>query len=212
MHISIPLMLNMIDRMSGGVEDTPIDVSSSYAYTDIELQLYENIVKYFVTVMKDSWHDYSNLDFSIGKLETSQGLFQQIGMDEIVIIIVLEVKLNDVTEKINICLPAPLLFNIFAEIEERNAPQPKITGNEDETAKEIFSPIKEASLEISAKIGGATVYLKDICDLEIGDVINMNRPKNTDIDVLIEDNLWFRGKMGIKDKNIAVKINDVCNK
>lgn len=208
MHVTTPLMLSMIDRMLGGSGDQP-NVSSSYIYTDIDLMLSENIEKYLVKVMKDGWTNFIDMDFKISRLETPHGVLQEIGMDEIVIIVVIEVEINKVAGKISICIPSTLLTSIFSIIETKKAPHGRLAGNEDKTSQEIFSFIKDSSLEISARIGDATVLLKDIYDLKEGDIVNLNRPKNSDVDIFVENRPWFKGKIGVLNKNIAVRVNDV---
>ncbi|WMI80977.1 flagellar motor switch protein FliM [Anaerotignum sp. MB30-C6] len=209
MHITAPLMLSMIDRMLGGKGEEPHDVSSSYEYTDIEILLYENIAKYLVTVMKDGWSNYLDLNFEIEKVETSHGLVQEIGMDEIVVIVVIEVAINDVVGKINICIPSSLLTNIFGILETKRPSNARATGSgEDKTSENIFEFIKDSNLEVTAKIGDATVMLQDIYDLKKGDIINMNRPQDSYVDVFVEDNIWFHGKLGMQNKNLAVRISE----
>ncbi|MPM31096.1 Flagellar motor switch protein FliM [bioreactor metagenome] len=208
MHVTTPLMLSMIDRMLGGSGEQP-DVSSSYVYTDIDLVLSENIAKYLVKIMKDGWSNFLEMGFKISRLETPHGVMQEIGMDEIVIIVVIEVELNNVAGKISICIPSTLLTSMFAIIESKKTPHGRLNSNEDKTSQDIFSFIKDSSLEITAKIGDATVLLKDIYDLKEGDVVKMNKPKNSDVDIFVENKPWFKGKLGVLNKNIAVKVSDV---
>jgi flagellar motor switch protein FliM len=209
MHITTPLILSMIDRMLGGSGEDAVNVPSSYVYTDIDLRLYENIARYIVGVMKDGWSNYIDMDFKISKLETPHGLLQEIGMDEIVVIVVIEAVINKVAGKITICIPSTLLTNMFSIVESKSASHGRQAGGEDKTSQEIFSFIEDSSLEVTAKVGDATVLLKDIYDLKEGDIINMNKPKNSDVDVYVEDNPWFKGKLGVQNKNIAVRISDV---
>jgi len=208
-HITTPLMLSMIDRMLGGKGEESQSVSSLYSYTDIELMLYENIAKYLVAVMKDGWANYLDMNFDIEKVETSHGLMQEIGMDEIVVIVVIEVEINEVKGKINICIPSSLLSNIFGFLENKKTSSGKASGGEeDKTSQNIFGFIKDSNLEVTAKIGDATVMLQDIYDLKKGDIINMNRPQDSFVDLFVEDNIWFHGKLGVQNKNMAVRISE----
>ncbi|KXL54544.1 flagellar motor switch protein FliM [Anaerotignum neopropionicum] len=210
MHVTTPLMLSMIDRMLGGKGEEPEYIPSQYSYTDIELLLYENIAKYLVAVMKDGWANYLDMNFAIEKVETSHGLMQEIGMDEIVVIVVIEVKIQGVEGKINVCIPGTLLTNIFSFLEHKKSSSGKAAGGEeDNTSQDIFEFIKDSNLEVTAKIGDATVMLQDIYDLKQGDIINMNRPQNSYVDVFVENNIWFQGKLGTQNKNMAVRISEI---
>ena len=50
-HFSTTLMLSMMDRLMGGEGDGSDAVPSGYTFTTVELKLYENIVKDFISVM-----------------------------------------------------------------------------------------------------------------------------------------------------------------
>lgn len=212
MHISAPIMLNMIDRMLGGTGEDNKDSYSGYSYTDIELSLYENIVNYLVEIMGDAWSNYLKVDFEINKFETSSGLLQEIRMDEIVVIVVLEIEISGSTGMMNICIPATLLSSMFAIVESKKVQYGKLIGNEDKTEQQICEFIKASTLDVTAKIGDASLSLRDVYNLREGDIINMNVPKNSDVDIFVDENVWFKGRLGVHNKNVAVKISDVCKK
>ena len=66
--------------------------------------------------------------------------------------------------------------------------------------------------EISAELGKSTILLKDLFTLQVGDVINLNKPKDSDVFIYIEGEPWFTGELGKYNKNMAVKINEVYDK
>lgn len=209
MHTTAPLMLSMIDRMLGGIGEDSATVSSSYTYTDIEISLYENIIKYIIEIMKDGWSNYLDLDFEFLKLETNPSLMQVIGTDETIVIIILEISMKDMKGKINICLPGTLLSNIFSIFDKRNSLLNKVTTHEEKTADEILGSIKGSTLEIKAKLGETQILLSDVYNLQVGDVINLNKAKDSEINLYVEDKPWFKGKLGVQNKNMAVKISEV---
>lgn len=211
-HTSTQLMLSMIDRMLGGSGDDASSISSSYTYTEIEISLYENIIKYIIEVMKDGWSNYVDLDFDFQKIETNPSLMQVIGMDETIVIVVLDVNMIVSKGKINICLPGTFLSNAFKIFDSKNSSlaSSKLGGHEEETAEEILGSIKNSALEIKAELGETQILLSDVYSLQVGDVINLNKPKDSDVYLYIEDKPWFRGKLGVQNKNMAVKISEVC--
>jgi len=208
LQITPQLMLSMIDRRLGGTGENVVNVSSSYSYTDIELSLYENIMKYFISVMKDGWSNYIDVNFDFHRIETAPGMMQEIGMDEIIMIVILEVTLQDIKGKINICIPGTLLTDIFAIFDSKKGGLAKTIGNGEKTAQEILGSIKNSPMEIKAELGEAQVTLNDIFNLQVGDVINLNRPKDSEVYLYVEDKPWFKGKLGVKDKKMAVKISE----
>ena len=49
--------------------------------------------------------------------------------------------------------------------------------------------------------------LDDVYHLKVGDVIDMNKPKDKEVTLYVGRQAWFTGKMGIYKKNVAVRIN-----
>ncbi len=208
LHGTNQLILCVIDRMLGGTGEDIAEIPSSYNYTDIELALYQHVVKYLVAVMKDGWSNYMELYFNIDKIETNPGMMQRIGFDETVVIVVMDVDIGGITGKINICLPGSFLSNIFKILEE----QEEKLGQEEEIANNIMEGIKETSMEIKAELGSSRLLLRDLFGLQVGDVINLNKSKDSDVYLYIEGEPWFKGELGKSNKNMAVKINEICEK
>ena len=117
-HISQLLVTNMIDRMLGGEGDSS-ELAVEYTYTDIELALYERLLGYFLGAIKDSWKNYISLSVERRRLEQSPSMFQEIGMDETIVIIMLEMKIPNASGYISICIPGNLLSNIFSIMDKR---------------------------------------------------------------------------------------------
>lgn len=49
--------------------------------------------------------------------------------------------------------------------------------------------------------------LDDVYHLKVGDVIDMNKPKDREVTLYVGRQAWFTGKMGIYKKNVAIRIN-----
>lgn len=207
MHATIPLMLNLIDRMLGGI-GYDSGVPDSYTYTEIEISLYQRVIRYIIAVLKDAWASYIRMQFEFERIETNPGMFQEIGMDETVVIIVMEVVQNDHVEKITICMPGNLLMNAFEVIERRkNSAQ----GEEEEgtnTREEILNNIRISELDVSAHLGDTMITLEDVYNLHEGDVIDLGQAKDSLIDLFIEGQPWFKAQLGFHRKNVAVKIEN----
>lgn len=208
MNTSKPLILSLIDRMLGGTGEDFIDVDYSYTYTDMELTLCRNFYTHFVETMRDGWANYLDITFELTGIDTPHGLLQEIGVDEIVVIVIMEIRIDSLVGKTNICIPATLLSKIFSTIEKaKKVATGKSLDGKNSTSQQIFENIKESDLDVIARLGGGIVFLRDIYDLQEGDIINLNVSKESEIDVYVNDTPWFKGKLGIQKKNIAVKVS-----
>lgn len=209
LHATTLVMLSMIDRMIGGEGDPDDDLPVEYSYTDMELKLYESLMRDLISVMGDSWENYIPLKFEYGRVETNPTLVQLIGLDETVVIVDIKLKFPNCEGRLSVCLPGMMLTNIFAEISREN---PGHRGNEEDNSDTIFSSLRDSDLELVAELCRTQVKLSDIYHLNVGDVIDLNRPKDSPVYINVGDRRWFSGKIGVQNKKMAIKIADTYYK
>lgn len=207
-HATQLLMLSLIDRMMGG-EGNDEAIDAGYTYTSIELALYKGVIKYIVKILDDAWAGHIDLKFDFQRLEETPSMFQEIGLDETIVIIVLDVTMRDVQGKINICMPGSLLTNIFEVLDKRKHDAMGDEYGGQNIKDEIFDNIRNSPLDVAASLGTARVSLEDIYNLQIGDVIDLAKPKDTPVTLYVEGQPWFSGQMGVHKRNVAVKIEDM---
>ena len=207
LYLSTPTALSMMDRLMGGEGEADASLPADYTYTDIELQLYEDIVSDMVSVMGGSWENYIPIEFTYSKTDVNPTLSQIIGLDETVIIVDMKMQFTNITGRMSICLPGEVLTNIFAEISREN-PVRKLTA--EDKSEEIFDKLRDSSLEIVSILGETRLSLSDVYHLNVGDVIDLGCPKDSSVYLDIGGYHWFTGKVGTHKKNMAIKIDNVC--
>ena len=207
LYLSTPTALSMMDRLMGGEGEADPTLPADYTYTDIELQLYEDIVSDLVSVMGGSWESYIPIEFAYSKTDVNPTLSQIIGLDETVIIVDMKMQFTNITGRMSICLPGEVLANIFAEISREN-PARKLAA--EDKSDEIFDKLRDSSLEIVSILGETRLSLSDVYHLNVGDVIDLGCPKDSSVYLDIGGYHWFTGKVGTHKKNMAVKIDNVC--
>lgn len=207
LNIGKGLMVQLIDHMLGGSGDVgPVD--SSYVYTDIEMALYRKIIDYITRAMKDSWLNYITLDFDIQRVEENPGMFQEIGIDETTVIIVLEVRIGKEVERLSICFPGNLLTAIFVQIDKKKHVARGADYDNSDRRAEIMKNVCESDLEVVAELGRAEIGLADVYNLQVGDVINLNKPEDSEVKVYVSGQPWFDGRMGVSNRKLAVQLSN----
>ena len=116
----------------------------------------------------------------------------------------LNIKFPNCTGRMSLCLPGEMLPNIFAEIGKNTSVR---TTGEDKS-EEIFDSLRDSDLEIVAELARTKLQLVDIYHLNVGDVVNIQQPKDSPIFLNISGRRWFDGRMGIYNKQMAVKIGE----
>ncbi|MEG2081649.1 MAG: FliM/FliN family flagellar motor switch protein, partial [Oscillospiraceae bacterium] len=205
------ITLAAIDRLLGG-NGVPEDIGND-SYTDIELAIYETLVKKIVSLQKGAWDNYFDIEFKYFRYETNPRLVQSISPDEIVVIIVLSVEIGDTTGSINICMPSPLLSDIFEKLEKESQNANNHQSEDDiKNTDNLVHNIYNTELELKADLGEMYVLMSDLFSMQVGDIINLSKPKDSKVYVNIEGKPWFTGKLGAYKQNKAVQVEDTCEK
>jgi flagellar motor switch protein FliM len=204
-HLDTTVLLTMIDRMMGGEGNPDNNLESEYNLTDLELKMYADLMGDLMGVLGQSWENYMNLKFEYVRTEVNPTMVQLIGFDETVVIVGMNIRFpNDSDGRLSVCLPGVMLTNIFAEISKNTG---RHTTGEDKS-DEIFGSLRESDLEIVAELARTRLLLSDLYHLNVGDVVDIKRPKDAPIYLNIGGRRWFDGRMGVHNKQKAVKIGE----
>ena len=203
-HMDTGVALTIIDRMIGGDGAPEPDLPSDYKLTDLELNMYEDVISQLISIMGGSWENYMPLEFSYVRTEVNPTMVQLIGFDETVVIVSISIKFPNCQGTMSLCLPGVMLANIFSEISKNNT---RRTSGEDKS-DEIFGSLRESDMEIIAELARPRVLLSDIYHLNVGDVLEIKRPKDAPVYLNIGGRRWFDGRLGVHNKQMAVKIGE----
>lgn len=206
LYITPGLVLTLINHMLGGGDEV-VKVESDYRYSDVEVALYRRVADYCTQALKDGFSNYINVTFKVQRVEENPSMVQEVGLDETVAIIHLNVDVAGMAvEKIRLCLPGTLLEYIFHMIDSRKH---IARGFAYEDNKDIIlDNIRYTQLPLTGQLGTVELDLSDIYHLKVGDVIDLNKPKNSKVKLFVGRQPWFIGEMGVYKKNVAVRIQD----
>ena len=205
-YISPGLTLTLVSHMLGG-SDSVIKTEEDYRYTDVEMALYKRIMEYIVHALGDGFSNYISAEFKIAKIETNPSMVQEVGLDETVVLAVMNVDISGLAmERIRICLPGTLLEHMFKIIDNRKhlARGFAYENNQDT----IMEHLKASTFPMTGQLGVVKLDIEDLYHLKVGDVIDLNKAKNSAVKLYVGRQPWFTGKMGVYKKNIAIRIED----
>ena len=205
-YISPGLTLTLVSHMLGGT-DSIMKTEGDYRYTDVEMALYKRIMEYIVHALGDGFSNYINAEFKIAKVESNPSMVQEVGLDETVVIVVLNVDISGLAmERIRMCLPGTLLEHMFKIIDNRKhlARGFAYENNQDV----IMQHLRSSEFPMTGQLGIVKLDMEDLYHLKVGDVIDLNKAKNSAVKLYVGRQPWFTGKMGVFKKNIAVRIED----
>ena len=209
MEMSKPLSFVIIDRLLGGSGEEYEHIRD---YTDIELSLLNNLLKQLVKLMGTTWETTLEIETELSKIETNSRFIQSINYNDTVVIIVLNVTLNQTSGKITICVPSGILDEIFKRSHSisRNSNKKSDQSIEEQKAV-IMNSLKSSKLMITGVLGKAQATLYDVVNMQVGDLIILDKNMNSNIDIHVDGEKWFEGKWGTKKNKGVLKVNKITH-
>lgn len=206
-YLSTSTALGMMDRMMGSENEGEREIPMGYAYTDLELQLYEHLLRDIISLMGSSWENYVPVTFEYNHTQVNPTLVTLLNLDETVVLVDMKLDFGGSEGRMSVVLPGNMLVSVFGEV-SRETMGRKVTS--EDNSEEIFDKLRDSTLEIIAELGDTQLSLSDIYHLSIGDVVDLGRSKDSPVFLEIGGYQWFTGRMGTHKKNMAIKIDEVC--
>lgn len=179
-------------------------------FTEIEISLMKNIFRQMEKSTKDAWAGFADLDAALMRVETNSRLMHTFSMDERVLIIVMEIEINSIKGNINVCIPVINLEPLVEKGSRWNAAKRNADVIKDSQSKEaVIAGLKDAYIDISGVIGDAVLSLKDVVNLQVGDVIKLRQTVDSDIKLYMGGKPRFTGIPGIIRNRKHIRITNV---
>ncbi|MCL1908474.1 MAG: flagellar motor switch protein FliM [Holophagaceae bacterium] len=200
MEVNPQLVFPIIDKMLGGPGDA---IRHLRTMTDIEQSIFDGVLKLALEDLRDAWKGILDLDFKVQARETSPQLIQIVAPNEVVILIVFEVKMGPVAGMINIAIPSIILEPVANKFDQEMFTGYKKSATFEE-AKLLVSSLKLCDMAVSAEIRGTTLLLADVLHLQIGDVIPLTKRHDAMLDLTVDGIPRMLGYVALNTNNKRV--------
>ena len=195
----------LIDRQLGGSGEGS---ALNREFSEIETALMERIFKQITLFTDESWSGLLNTKSEFKQVETNARLTQSMAMDEVVVIVLMDVKIGSAHGSINLCIPC---INLETIIDESNrsriqAKRSEDTEHENKIREALTLHVRGSPMELKGVFEQTVLTLREVVNLQVGDVIRFDQSADRNIRLCIEDKTWFYGVPGIKHNKKAVKI------
>jgi len=200
------LVLTLIDRILGGPGKAP---TAPRELTLIEQSVIEKIVNRGLETLQEAWLKVGHFQPKLTGYETTAQFVQVVAPNEIAAVIEFEVKINEVTGKMSMCIPYVVLEPIIGDL---SAQKWFTVGKKESTAETVESLTKvmrEAMMPIVVRVGAAQITIQEMLRLKAGDVIRLNTSPHHEIEVLIEGLVKLKGRPGVSSKKKALQVTKV---
>jgi len=203
-EINPSIVFPMIDRILGG---PGIPFEANREFTDIELNLLEQILRVITQNMKEVWSPIMEMYPVIEAKESSPNVVQIVAQNEIVIMVVMEIIIGQTSGMMNICYPVISIESLLPRLASRDLMLSE-TSSRKSRNKELRALLRGAKIELEAVLGYAELNMKEIFDLKEGDIIKLDRPADDTVVVKVDGREKFIADFGIRRYRKSIKIKE----
>ncbi|GAB4257869.1 MAG: flagellar motor switch protein FliM [Deferrisomatales bacterium] len=201
-EVNPTLVFSIIEKLMGGSSETP---TVNREITLIEQNLVEGFVQMALDDLQEAWNAIGRTRFVLERQETSPQLVQIVAPNEIVVVVVFEVKIGQSSGMMNFCIPAVYLEPFSTELrrESRTAVSNPM-GPED--YRRIDEVLANAEARMQVNLGEGKMPIRDLLRLRIGDVVPLGRDTQAPVTVRVAGIPKFRAVFGARKGKRAAKI------
>ena len=206
LEIDPSITFTIIDKLFGGTgESTKI----SRELTDIELSVMEGIIVRILGNLREAWSNVIDLRPRLGNIETNPQFAQIVPPNDMVVLITLETKVGEVEGMTNLCIPYITIEPVISKLSAQYWYSSIRKGATDENMTIIQSRLETVELPIIAEIGEVEVTMKEVMDLQSGDVVKLPNTKvNSEMVIRIGGRKKYKCRPGLIGSRLAVQVGE----
>ncbi|MFC1692530.1 flagellar motor switch protein FliM [Candidatus Latescibacterota bacterium] len=198
------VVFSFVDRLFGGRGSS---ITTEREITWIEKSVMNDIINRTLRDLERTWERIIPLECNVEMLETNPEFVQVVPASETVVLISFELKSENVSGLINLCYPYITIEPIALRLGGQNL----VSSAKEVPKEELMKNRKRIELfdtVIKAELGFAKVTIRDMLELKKGDIVILNTRTNDDVEIYVEEELKFYGRVGLLSKHKAVEITN----
>jgi flagellar motor switch protein FliM len=204
LEVSPQLVLGMVEHLMGGVAGSQ---KNARLITKIEQSIVKGIVLRALTEIQRAWKTVADLTFKLERYE-SEGDFVQIApASEIVMVVSFEITIGAQKYFMNLCFPTFALDDVLAKLNVQHISNIAAVKGDRSASKAISRHLESTSIEATAVLGETSLTLRELLDLEPGDVLRTSIPVDGEVKILVGGKSMMLGRPGIANGRVAIKVS-----
>ena len=206
MEMASNLGFAIVDRLLGGVGNS---LEKERDFSEIELSILERVFTICVNLLHEPWENVVEITPRLNRIETNSQFTQIISPSETIAIVTINLKIGDVEGLMNICLPYTTLEPVMDKLNTKYwfSTMKEKDSNSYEAA--IENIIDNALIPMKAVLGTSKINVQDFVNLQLGDVIRLDRKVDDELEVYVGNIKKFKALPGYSDNKYAVRVTEI---
>ncbi len=194
----------LVDRFLGGAGEVDAPVR---AFSLMERAVVQLVVDRLALQLREAWHDFVAMEPKVTGFESVPEMLQITSPEDPVLVAHVQVKVQNISSLILVCLPFPALEKFFSGQGNRRLTQARGTEAErrDEQLR-MADHVRRAGLGISARFPAFNLPLGTLSALREGDLLSTGFAPDTELEVRVAGLPRYMARPGRRGRHRAVAI------
>lgn len=206
LEVSPIVSYEIFSRLLGG---TGQYYDTDKAFTEIELSIMELTVRDMLALMNEAWEKINKVNTIFDRIETSAQYAQIVSANEPIVIITMNVKIDNVSDIINLCIPHVGTQPIAEQLVRKTWYMQNNGMTSKSEQVKVGKGLSDIYLNLHAVFNDTQATVQDIVNTQVGDVIRIDHDINEEITVKVEHIPKFKGFIGMHSANYAVQVSEI---
>ncbi len=196
----------IVDRLLGG---SGTSLEKERDFSEIELSIIERIFNICVNLLQEPWENVVKVSPRLERIETNSQFAQIISPSETIAIVTMNLKIGDVEGLMNVCLPFATLEPVMDKLNTKYWFSTMNDKEDSSYGDVIESAIDKAQIPIRAILGRSTISVQDFVNIQLGDIIRIDKKVNDELEIYVGDIKKFEALPGYSNDKYAVRITEI---
>jgi flagellar motor switch protein FliM len=200
LELSPAVAFTMVDRLLGGSGTTP---PPNRALTEIEQNVVDSVMKVLLENLSETWKPITEVQFRIQGRETRPQMLQVTGPNEVVILLVFDIRIGETRGMLNLSIPAASIEAVsesFAQGWHRTRRQPSA-----EEQAWLLANLSRMSMPVTAQLE-TTLSGRELLALRKGDVILLDHSAADPIGIRVAAVPRFEGQLTRDGHDVGIVV------
>jgi len=199
------LIYSIVDVLLGGRKGTPAIRIEGRPYTTIESKLVERMVQVTLSDLSSAFDPLSPVSFNLDRIETNPRFATITQSGNACVLARLRVDMGDRGGRIEVIIPYATLEPVRELLLQMFMGEK--FGRDSIWENHLTQELYQTDIQLQAVLGEKVVALDDLLNWEVGTQITFNTFVDDELELRCGNVPMFRGPVGQKTGNIAVKID-----
>ena len=203
--LEAPLVFSFLETFFGGTGGSRVRLEGR-DFTSIEIMVIEKVVKLLLGDLQQAWSEIHPVEMVFARTEMDPQFAEIVAPGDMVIAMKFAIDLENTSGAMTLCIP----YSTIEPIRDKLTYRFQMSKTEiDKTWQNYFKEkIRQLTLNLSCTLGTTTITGKELLELKIDDVIQLDQKITAPIIVSAEGLPKFKGYPGAYNKKKAIRIEE----